>query len=243
MVWNMFVRSFVRSLSSNPASPPVGRAELVVVVAAVVALAAVATGRSGAAHANSFAPEAFDTTILGTDAVVVATVDGIKLDPESGVAELQLRDLDVITTRIDLGGELRSLHVAAHGHSEPDTSERVRPSPMDAPIEDGYRYFFFLRGGAWNDWPVVPRMAPLEVRDDVVLCQGGEVYGIDPMGVLCGIASDYASAPLTESAFERQLASALNGARARRPAAAAVADSAARPLDQGPTARGAGVTP
>lgn len=238
MAPKMFVRFLVSSRTRHRRC-----AEFSIIVSVVVVLASIATWTSGAARATTFAPEAFDTTILGADAVVVATVDLIKPDPTNGVSELLLRDVDVITTRIDLGPDFRSLHVAAHGRGGPDTSESVCPSPMDAAIETGHRYFFFLRGGAWRDWPLVARLLPFEVRDDVVHCQGGEVYGIDPMGVLCGVASDYASAPLSESAFEHQIAHALLGARARRPAAAASADGAARPLERAPSARLARVAP
>jgi len=210
---------------------------------AIVALASLAVWSAGVARATSFAPEAFDTTILRADAVVVATVDAIKPDPTAGLSELMLRDVDVITTRIHLGADFRRLHVAAHGRGQPDTSESVRPSPMDGAIESGHRYFFFLRGGAWSESPLVPRLLPYEVRDDVVLCQGGQVYGIDPMGILCGIASDYASTPLTESEFEHRIAQALLRARDRRPEAAAAADRAALPLESAPTARGPAVAP
>ena len=173
-------------------------------------------------------PCSTDMIVLESDAIVMATVE--KLDvarDDSGAVEVSLSRVRHLGGRWRLEPENSIFRVRRHQY----VNDSVRPTDDGMALRLGSRYLLFLRGGAWGSAPLLRSAQSIfEIRDDRILCNGGQIYGIGDYGLICSTPERQAAPPLTESILAEQLGEALRIARLRRPALASQSDREARTL-------------
>jgi hypothetical protein len=205
----------------------------VVVVVAISWLATTSIGR-----ANLWRPEALDVTLLRADAILVATIDGIR---QAGTARYRvaLADPAVVTNRwestpsgFELRGELMMPVERTALGRESSGVESIRALPYGTFLQRGHRYLFLLSGGRHPSAPSDAATPFYEVDPEGhVLCGSGFVFGLSPMGLNCARTSDVAGQPPIESELRAQLAAAVEHARRRRPDLAAECDASLEALE------------
>ncbi len=172
-------------------------------------------------------PYATDAVLLESDAIVIATVEKVGIARDDGEAvELTLSRARYVGGRWDSSTQARTImRVRRARHN--DTS--VRPRVSEPAMREGGRYLLFLRGGRWGDAPLIGVAQSIyEIRENQVLCNGGEIYGVGEFGLLCSTREQQAAPALSEPALSDALGEALRVARLRRPAMASSNDRAHR---------------
>ncbi|MCC7536074.1 MAG: hypothetical protein IT379_07670 [Deltaproteobacteria bacterium] len=184
-------------------------------------------------HATSYQPVALDMSLLQSDAIVFGTVNEVTPLPTDGLIRLSLTDIRFVGGRWDVDPAGLEFNVSARLRP----SGGVRPRRHEVELLPGHRYLLLFEGGAWRDAPLLHgSLAMLEVADDVTRCAGGEIYGLEPFGLMCSTADQQAAPPLTEIELANLLTRRMAIARERRPAEAAELDRAARTLEDTPEA-------
>lgn len=181
------------------------------------------------AVAEHYEPTSLSTILLSSDAIVFATVASVAPHgSDADLAQVVLQSLDVVTSRwpLDASGGFK-ISVLSIGMTATD----VRPLRHDPVLREGGRYLLFLRGGIWTAAPVISNGTPIyEVRDGVVQCAGGEIYGLGGSSLMCSTRERQFGPPLSEEVLATLLRAAAARARLRMPDIARAEDEAARPL-------------
>lgn len=169
-------------------------------------------------RALSTIPRPFDAHLLEADVIVFATVSRITASSlQEGTFDIELTDENVVSSRFETAEGLRF---------------RVRGMRVDGVLrvgnfhgkfQEGSRHLFFLQGGGVTISPFGPAGLGIWNVDDAsqVLCNGGEIYGISPEGLVCSNRSQQFGEPLTEAELAPLLATSLAHARIRWPEAEA----------------------
>jgi hypothetical protein len=187
--------------------------------------------------ADQYTPPPLDVQLLSADAILFGTV--VRLEPNSSanVVEVSLSDVSLLASRWD-SPKLWKFRVQGEV-SERDGVESVR-IPHRMTLVAGTRYLLLLRGGEVSFAPF-EAWGGYEVRSSgEMLCTGGEIYAVTPLGLLCSRQSDQVGAPLTEDRLASILVTSLAHARERRPAFAQERDRSVQPLGAGLVVQGGG---
>lgn len=180
------------------------------------------------ASSTVYAPTTIDSILLRSDEIVIGTVKGVGAQGDDHA----MMSLETVQAVQDRAGAFRSAN--AQFRVAGAWNGRVLFVPEHhLELRIGHRYVLFLRGGE-NRGPWISYATPAyEVRDGVVQCEGGQVYGLGPAGLVCSVSRNQSGSPLSESSLVSALHGAINVARARYPEAAAELDRNYRPLNEG----------
>ncbi len=215
----------------SPKSPkphiPHRTAGFVAAIAAIFAAFCI-DARSGAAW--SYRSTTLDNILLYSDEAVFATVAKFE-DRGSGVVEIEFDDVVRSFGRLNLA---RHASYSVRGELDATRTE-LRFSDQHTLLRRGRRYLFLLKGGSYTIAPFVS-LAPsvFEVVGARVLCAGGEIYGLTPVGLYCSTQTQQAAPPLSENALRQMLEAEVANARGRRPELSREYDSALRPMTLNP---------